>query len=308
MITDILLSIVIGVRNQGGEVARFIPKITEFLNANFRNYEVIIVDDGSTDNTSTLMKEFSRKQKNLRLLRLSRHYGSGTAITAGLQHAIGDYAAVMRLEDPPEAILKLLMHCQSGYDVVFAAMHNPKSNGLTQRFTYWLSRISRLPINSASGNFVVMRRKAMNALLTLKDRMHNIQVLASYMGMTVDHLALLPGRGPSRRPWRDLLHILESMLAYSRWPLWWLGAAVLGISAIAFISAAVNWILSGFVNMQDFVWVMGSGLLFFTNGILFVIAAAMSRILSETKRQPLYYVAEEVSSRTVEIASIVRAA
>jgi dolichol-phosphate mannosyltransferase len=307
MITDVLLSVIVCARRQSAEVARFVPAITKFLDTNFKNYELIIVDDGSQDNTSALVKDLSRKQKNIRLLRLARHYGSGTATAAGLQHAIGDYAVVIGLNDPFESIPAMLTHCQNGYDAVFACPQKT-SSGVTQTFTGWLARVSRLPINPAASNFVLMRRKAMNALLTLKDRMHNIQILAGYMGMTVDYLSLLPPKSKSRRPWRDLLHALESMLTYSRWPLWWLGAAVMGASMLAFIVAVVNWVVSGFVNEQDFVWMVGAGLLFFTNGILFVIATAVSRILAETKRQPLYYVAEEVSSRTVEIASIVRAA
>jgi len=305
MIMDVLLSVILCARNQAAEVAHRVPIITQFLDANFKNYELIIVDDGSSDNTSMLVKELSQQQKNLRLLRLARHYGSGIATAAGLQHAIGDYAVVMRLDDPLEAVPILLNHCKGGYDAVFATLPDDTPRGIAQLLAAWLGRISRLPINAASSNFVVMRRKAMNSLLTLKDCMHNIQVLAVYMGMMVEHIPVLPP-ATAKQSWRNLLHVVEAMLAYSRWPLWWLGAGLLLLSLLGFMVAGVNWILSGFDLPAATTF--GISLLFLlTNGILFILTAAVGRILVETKRQPFYYVAEEASSRTVEIASIVQA-
>ncbi len=307
MITDILLSIVLCVRNRGDEVSSRLPAITQFMSENFRNYEIIVVDDGSADQTSMIIKNFSRQQKNIRLLRLSRHYGAGIAVAAGLQHAIGDYAAVMELNDPIESILQLLAHCKGGYDAVFAMA--PASRGILKPLGKWLARLSGLPINPAATNFVVMRRKAMNALLTLKDRMHHIAALAAYMGMNIDYLGITtPRRIGHSEQRRNFLHMLESVLAYSRWPLWLFGASVMGLSALAFLVALVSWILSGFSDFQAFITTMVTGLLMLTNGILFIVATTVGRILAETKRQPLYYVAEEISSRTVEIASIVRAA
>jgi len=306
VITDVLLSVILCARNQATEVAHRAPVITQFLDANFKNYELIIVDDGSSDNTSILVKELSRQQKNLRLLRLARHYGSGTAVAAGLQHAIGDYAAVMRLDDPLDAIPELLTRCKSGYDVVFAALPDNTPRSIAQRLAVWLGRVSHLPINAVSSNFVIMRRKAMNSLLTLKDRMHNIQVLAVYLGMMVDYAPVLPTESSSKQPWHNLLHMADAILAYSRWPLWWLGGTLLLLSLLGFVTAGINWILSGF-DLPAGVVLGVSLLLLLTNGILFIMAAAVGRILAETKRQPLYYVTEEISSRTVEIASIVRA-
>ncbi len=306
MITDVLLSVVVSARNQVAEVEYFIPAIAQFLDANFKNYEVIIVDDGSTDETSPRVKAFASQQKNIRLLRLARHYGSGTALAAGLQHAIGDYVLVMPLNAPMEAIPKLLARCQTGFDAVFATAPDDTPHGICERLTHWLGYISRLPVHPAASNFTIIHRKALNALLELKDRMHNIQVLATYLGIRVDYLPVLPASYSPPRPWQNLLNVFESMLAYSHWPLWWLGVGLMAFSLIGFIAAVIGWILSGFLNMTAFIALIASCLFLLTNGIFLILAGAVGRILIETKHQPLYYIAEEISSRTVEIASIVR--
>src|SRR4051794_37165357 len=105
MPSDTLISVVAPIQNDGPVLRAFVAEISEVLNAHYTNYEVVLVDDCSTDGTVTAVETLMQQYPCLRLIRLSRRFGTDVAVTAGLDATIGDYVVVMRPQsDPPGEI------------------------------------------------------------------------------------------------------------------------------------------------------------------------------------------------------------
>ena len=120
---DILVSVIAPVYNEEECIKKYVSETLQVLKDNYLNYELILVDDGSTDSSREYIKEIQNNVENIRLLSLSRNYGREIAITAGLESSIGDYVVLMDsdLQDPSDLIPKLVDKAISGFDAVYAA-------------------------------------------------------------------------------------------------------------------------------------------------------------------------------------------
>ena len=128
MINDILISVVAPVYNEEECIKEYVDQTVNILKKNYLNYELILVDDGSNDNTTKIIEQILKEKGNIRLILLSRNYGREIAMSAGLDTAIGDYVVIMDsdLQDNPHIIPKLIDKAVEGFDVVYAARSNRK--------------------------------------------------------------------------------------------------------------------------------------------------------------------------------------
>ena len=127
-----MISVVTPVFNEEEILPEFHRRLTLVLKSLGEPYEIILVNDGSRDNSFSLMKGINGRDSRVKVVSLSRNFGHQTAITAGLDYAAGDAVAIMDsdLQDPPEVLPGFFEKCKEGYDVVYAIRKNRKEGAL----------------------------------------------------------------------------------------------------------------------------------------------------------------------------------
>ena len=174
---DIALSIVVPIYNEADNISAFFERLWKTLEDLGEAYEIVCVDDGSTDASAEQLIEHRNQNPAIKIVRLSRNFGKELALTAGLDHACGDAVVVIDADqqDPPELIPELLAKWREGYDVVYARRVNRDSDTVTKRASAsWFYRVynklTEIPIPSDTGDFRLMDRRVIEALCRLTSR------------------------------------------------------------------------------------------------------------------------------------------
>lgn len=185
-----LLSIVIPMFNERAVLPQFLERITGVVAALDMQYELVFVDDGSTDGSADFLSQVRPIRRNLRVIRLSRNFGKEAALTAGLDHARGDAAIVMDadLQDPPEQIPRMVGCWRRGSDVVLMRRRRRAGDSLVKRGTAFafyrlLKRAGGLDIPVDTGDFRLLSRKSLDAVRQLPERNRYMKGLFAWIGM-----------------------------------------------------------------------------------------------------------------------------
>lgn len=183
-----LLSVVLPVFNEAAVLPLLFERVTSALDALGFRWEVIAVDDGSSDASSQLLQGFHARDARWKTLVLSRNFGHQTAVSAGLHYTSGDVVAVLDadLQDPPEALAGLLAKWSEGFDVVYAVRVKRKEN-LFKRAAYagfyrLLKRLSSVDIPLDAGDFCVMDRVVVDVLKAQPERARFVRGLRTWAG------------------------------------------------------------------------------------------------------------------------------
>src|SRR5579883_2827125 len=184
-----LLSVVIPVYNERDVLPALFPALRRAL-APHGNYEIIMVDDGSSDGTSDLLREAAGADPRVKVLFFSRNFGHQAAITAGIDFASGDAVAVMDadLQDPPELLLRMMELLNQGYDVVSAQRVTREGDGFMKRRTaalfYALMRkMVDARIQNEVGDFRMFSRRAIIALRELREQHRFMRGMVAWLGL-----------------------------------------------------------------------------------------------------------------------------
>lgn len=179
------VSVVIPAFNEEGNVERLTKELVEMLKE-YRDYEILFVDDGSRDNTLAILKGLHTKNSRIHYISLARNFGHQNALKAGLDHASGDCVITMDadLQHPPELIHQLIEKWQEGYEVVYTVRKNDpglsflkrKTSGMFYRLMNWLSDI-HMPKGTA--DFRLLDRSVVEVLKDIKE------YFLFFRGMTV---------------------------------------------------------------------------------------------------------------------------
>ncbi len=236
-----LLSVVIAPGKDPEQVFRTLDQLAEFLPSRFKNFEIIAVCDNSNPTFAYTLSERVASTRNLRVLTLARHYGSAIATLAGLQHAIGDYTVLLSAEAAPDVIDDLFLAMTPDHDVVFAV--DEMQQDAKDRILRGVEKLSQIPMVIGHASAALMRRQSLNAILTLRERIVHLPLLASYLGLRI---ATIPTAQTAVLSKTRLLQQLEAICAYSPWPLIVMASLVLGLTGIATLLSFLQWIISGF--------------------------------------------------------------
>lgn len=283
-------------------------------------HQLVLVDDGSSDGSAALLDDLARRSDRLLVVHLSRNFGHQAAIAAGIDHASGDWIAVMDgdLQDPPEEIPRLLEKALEGFDVVYARRVNRKEGWILRacyaasyRLIAGLSDI-RIPLDS--GDFAVLSRRVANALRATGERHLFLRGLRAWVGfrqcgLDVERRERHSGR--SKFGFFRLLGLLfDGLLGFSAAPL--RAAAGVGFFAILFTGGYLLYVLAerlllgtsprGFTALiAAIVFLAGVQLLF-----LGLIGEYLGRTFEQVKGRPLYLVESLVRSAAQEGDGAVR--
>jgi len=171
---ELLVSIVAPLDNDGQSLDAFVGELTGVLEKNYHEYEILLVDDGSSDDTPALAGQVLARYAHVRFLRLSRHFGEETAILAGLESIIGDYVVVMQPRtDPPALVPALVEKALSGYDIVYGIRLGRDDQpfwyrAATRLFYWYASRVASLNLPADTTQFRCLSRPVVNALTKLR--------------------------------------------------------------------------------------------------------------------------------------------
>jgi dolichol-phosphate mannosyltransferase len=286
-------------------------QLTRVLSQSISDYQIVYVNDGSTDATFDLLCEKHRLDAHVKVVDLSRNFGHQIAVSAGLEHADGVAVAVMDadLQDPPEILVEMFRLWQQGYEVIFGVRKTRAGESWFKRKSAdWFYRIlnwfSDTEIPRDTGDFRLLDRKAVNALLRMKERDRLLRGLSSWIGFrryALEYERAARQAGTSKYPLHKMIALaLDGILSFSVVPLRIvsaLGVATAGISVLGILYALI-------LRLFTRIWVPGWTLLFigmlFIGGLqmlsLGVVGEYIGRIYTEAKQRPLYLVREVLSS------------
>jgi polyisoprenyl-phosphate glycosyltransferase len=299
-----MLSVVIPVFNEELLLDELIERTIHALESFIDDYELIFVDDGSTDNS--LQKLLARRNDNRRIkvLVLSRNFGHQAAFTAGLKYTKGDLVAMMDgdLQDPPELMAEMYrMIREEGYDVINGRKTGRRGskgrNFYASLFHLLFSRISDTGAIGNQGNFSMMTRDATNALLSMDEKIRYLPGLRKFIGFRQGNVGFIRDyryEGDPKMSTRKLIRLaMDAIFSFSKLPVrlcLWLG--LLGI--IVFMAAGVyvliakifHFAIPGWSSTLLSIYFLGSVLLVF----LGIIGEYIFRSYKESQNRPLYFV------------------
>jgi dolichol-phosphate mannosyltransferase len=273
-------------------------------------FELLFVDDGSTDSSAGRVTELAHSDPRVKLLRLSRNFGHQLAITAGMDHADGDAVVIMDadLQDPPEAIPRLLERWREGREVVYAVRRNRRGETLSKRFLAaafykTFRRMARFDVPLDSGDFRLVDRKVVEALVQVRELHRFVRGLTCWVGFSqcaVDYDREPRHAGRTKYPlWKSTRLAWDAITSFSSAPLRWMTAIGLLVSVAGLIQAArvvIDRLL--YPGSMERGWATVVALILFLGGVQLVslglIGQYIGRIYEESKKRPLYFVKERI--------------
>jgi glycosyltransferase involved in cell wall biosynthesis len=308
---NIQLSVIVPMYNEQEVITQFLERALRVLGTHFRWYELILVDDGSTDETIQHCLPFVEQYPQIRILKFSRNYGHEIASTAGFDHARGNYVVLMDADcqHPPELIPDMLKKAGEGFEVVVAKQNQrPVETKMRRWFSKLYYRLSRkmtgLEIPQGHGNFRLLSRVVVESLKKMRENNRHLVMLFAYMGFktaTIGYDCPVRAAGASKYNFKKLVNLaLDSIIGFSAKPLRTMALFSTCISFVMMIYAGFI-LLEKLLSPQHLIDGLAS-VIFLISGLfsilflfLAIISEYISRILIETKNRPLYYIQQEIT-------------
>jgi polyisoprenyl-phosphate glycosyltransferase len=280
------------------------------------DHEIVFVDDGSSDASASIVEELAAREDGIVLVQLSRNFGMEVAMSAGLDHARGDYVVLMHadLQDPPELVPDMLRAALDGADVVYARRIGRDESwvkrSLATAFYQLMARLSQSPFQGQAGDFRLMSRRVVDTLREMPERRRFLRGMVAWVGfeqvpIEYRRAGRVKGRGASYRALFRLA--FEAVTSFSDVPLalatyFGLFVALASSVAVAVILVAT---LAGLLTAGLGVWTLIA--ILFLGGVQLISVGILGRYLArvheQTLRRPLYLVSRVVTSRGASSAS-----
>jgi dolichol-phosphate mannosyltransferase len=305
-----LLSIVIPLYNEQDSLPHLRDELDEFLAHLNLPAEVVIVNDGSSDQSLDFLLGWATEDPRIRVLSLARNFGHQSASTAGLDHASGDAVVLIDadLQDPLEVIVEMLARYRDGYDVVMGKRLQRKGETLFKRASAWMFyRMMKLLIyrdlEEDVGDFRLISRACLNALKSMRETHRFLRGMVCWVGFpqtTVDYVREPRHHGTTKYPFRKmLLFAWTAAVSFSPTPLrvsFGLGlvTALIGFAEGAYGVGAMllgYYTAPGWTSLLAVVCLIGGAILISIG----VLGEYVGRIFEEAKGRPLYVVAQSAN-------------
>jgi glycosyltransferase involved in cell wall biosynthesis len=300
-----LLSVVIPLRNEEEVLPQLAERLTTTLDGLESDWEVILVDDGSTDGTYGLAVELYGRDPRFKVVRLSRGFGHQVALSAGLDLARGDAVVTMDgdLQHPPEVIPDLVARWREGNEIVYAVMEERRGESRSKDWTAkafyrLLGRLADIDVPVGAGDFRLVDRRALDAVRAMRESNRYLRGMFSWVGFRqsgVPYASPPRPAGTSKYSRVRMLRLAtDAVIGFSNRPLR-LGlnvGFVVSIASILFgLSAVISklagvFVVPGWTSIMILVGIVGGIQLI----VLGVIGEYVSHIFDEVKRRPLYVV------------------
>lgn len=299
------LSVVVPVHNESAVLHEFHGQLSEVMEATGCPYEILYVDDGSEDDSADLLAGIRAGDPRVAIIELSRNFGKEVALSAGLDHASGEAIIIIDadLQDPPELIHTFLREWRDGYDVVYGQRIDRRGDSrmkiLTAKWFYRvLNYLSDVEIPTDVGDFRLLSRRAVDALLSLPERHRYMKGLYAWIGFpqkAIPYVREPRGAGHTKwNYWRLWNFALEGITSFSDVPLkiaTYIGAITSSVAIIYGLFLLVRTLIWGnpVPGYPSLIIVM-----LFLGGVqlicLGIIGEYLARTYAETKSRTLYFV------------------
>jgi polyisoprenyl-phosphate glycosyltransferase len=304
----ITYSIVAPIYNEINNLPEFYRRIKAAMDSSGEGWELVLVDDGSSDGSTERIRELANSDPHVRAVIFARNFGHQIAITAGWDYARGDAVVIIDgdLQDPPEIILELASKWKEGYEVVYAVRAEREGETWFKKFTSALFyriiyQITDVKIPVDTGDFRLMDRKVVDVLKQMHERHRFPRGMSAWVGFRqigVDYKRAARFSGETKYPFRKMLLLaLNAITSFSYFPLQVAtffgfvsaGIAILAIPVVIYLRVAGNPQLTGQATTLIAVLFLG-GVQLISLGIL---GEYIGRLYDEAKGRPLYIVREE---------------
>ncbi|MFA6533104.1 MAG: glycosyltransferase family 2 protein [Patescibacteria group bacterium] len=310
MMSKKLISIVIPVYNEKLVIPELINQLTKFINKNKKyNFEIILVENGSSDNSFILLQEFAKKDSRIKILQLSKNFGCDGGIAAGMRFATGDACVIMMadLQEPINLINQFLKKWEEGYEIVYGVVKK-RTGGLIRNFN---SILFYKIINSFTNNmfpenasdFRLIDKKVYQTINNTSEQNKYLRGLIMWtgfknIGIPFDRTKRFAGK--SKADFKTALYVaLNGIFSFSYLPLRFVSVLGIGITFISFLMI-VFYLYLYFVHGREapgaatmiLLTLSLFGILFF---ILGIISEYLARIYDEVKNRPSFIVNKKIN-------------
>jgi glycosyltransferase involved in cell wall biosynthesis len=307
-----MLSVVIPMYNEQGNVAPLLERVAAVVErlSGRPSYEIVLVNDGSSDATADEIREQMRLRPHLVLVNLSRNFGHQLAATAGIELAGGAAVILMDgdLQDPPELIEPFVQKWHEGFDVVYAVRRSRKGESAFKLFTAGffyriIKRLTKVSIPVDTGDFRLMSRRVVEALRRSPERHRFLRGMVSWVGfnqigVAYDRDVRLSGKTKYPLP-KMIRFAIDGITSFSDIPLRFASYFGFAVSAIAFVYAlvvVVDKLFGVYPPAYTPGWASTIVAVAFLGGVqlisLGIIGEYLGRIYDEVKGRPLYLISD----------------
>ncbi|MDR3765344.1 MAG: glycosyltransferase family 2 protein [Acidobacteriota bacterium] len=308
------LSVVLPCYNEQEVVALCHQELTAVLSPAVSSYELIFVNDGSTDDTAAALQTLFDADKHVKVIHLSRNFGHQRAVSAGLEYASGRCVAIMDvdLQDPPAVLLPMLERWREGYEVIYGVRSSRQGESwfklaTAQCFYRLMNCLSETQIPQDAGDFRLLDRRAVDAMLRMREQHRLLRAMSSWIGF---RQVGVPYERASRRAdvtkyslGKMMALAVDGVLSFSVVPLRMVSftGLVLTVAGMAGAIGAIGARLWSGQWLPGWAW-LGIAMAFLV-GIqllgLGVVGEYVGRVYNEIKQRPLYIVCEVQSHEEV---------
>lgn len=298
-----MFSLIIPVYNEEALIDELAERVIQAIHSFTDNYEILFINDGSTDKTLQKLIAVRHQYPRVKIVDLSKNFGHQAAFTAGLELALGSYIGMMDgdLQDPPELLGEMYrMIKEEGFDIVNGKRMGRKGKRYrftTNLFHRFFKKVSGLDDMENSGNFSVMNRAAVTALLKMTESIRYLPGLRSYIGFNQGYIEYIREERSEGEPKMTLSKLIvlgtDAIFSFSSFPikvclyLGTIGTIIFFLAGIyALIDKLFGWSVLGWSSTVLSIYFLGSIQLIF----LGVVGEYVYRIYKESQKRPIYLV------------------
>lgn len=301
-----VVTILVPVYNEQDVLHIFYERLKKIIDKNEKyDFEILIVNDGSNDDSLNIIMELRKKDKRINYLTLSRNFGKEIAMLAGFDYAKGDSVIIIDadLQDPPELIPKMLEQWENGYDDVYAKRRLRKGESFFKKFSskmYYkmLQKFTKIEVQKNVGDFRLLDKRCVEALRKIREQNRYTKGLVSWIGYNkkeiyYDHEPRVAGK--THWSYKELVRLaMNGITSFTTVPLKWssiLGFIIIFLACIGVIFTLIQNLVLNIEISEYFLLML---VILFLSGIQFIflgiIGEYLGRTFYETRNRPLYFV------------------
>lgn len=303
----VTFTVIAPIYNELENIPELYPRIRDVMEQTGEPWELILVDDGSTDGSTQVIRKLAENDSRVRPVIFARNFGHQIAVTAGVDYSRGDAVVLIDadLQDPPEVILDLIKKWHEGYDVVYAVRETREGESWFKKtsaslFYRLIRAITNVDIPLDTGDFRLMDRKVVSVMVEMREKHRFMRGMSAWVGFKqtgVNYKRKPRYAGETKYPFKKMVKFaMNAITSFSYFPLQlatFIGFVAAGLSVLAIPVVAILRLITGTALLGQATTLI---IVLFLGGVqlisLGIIGEYIGRIYDEAKDRPLYVVAE----------------